>query len=642
MEGHVEWTMAAPLWPLIGDAQNADDRLRFRTPTILRFATDSFMEEFLNLLNTEPQRLNEYVAAPETWNSPPSEPTPPVPRSGMALALFRARNAAVRRLQARGSRVVGQLQTVTPGKVLKLYQAAHGRFYLVATCLACRMLGLPDRRIDAGAQERATFVLRLLQPHSGADPQNPDPRDCNELALVKGQWQPVPVTDPGTFVEGEEQHPLSPVAYAEDDQRRRRLLVGLIPVGDRERLLQAAQPNPAGQVPPPPSALPPLVQGPPSVSANGTMQMLLKSQVIGPMKNLEDVAIDAVNAANGTPPAPLASPPQLPTPPQAKQISKTANERIQAISWYILLDLAKYFERNLPDLLQVILGNADASTLSAAEQTVWNTLSQTTYSGTTFASALKQAYPEATTLEKVTSTYQSGATDWPSFRFQFQAVVYDPTGATYQRQELTPRLDREAFESQIVQALPTADPNPPLPVRSAAQAYANPQAPVWFTIRCVFERPNCGALTPPLVSEPTVAFQFAAYFDPDAPARPIRIGLPVDTTLAGLRKFDKNTAFVMSDTLCGQVKKMSSISFADLIMSVLPFPLHKDLSTGDMQPCGKGGTQFGMVCSFSIPIITIVALILLIIFVKLLDIVFYWMPFFQICLPLPKFSAKES
>jgi hypothetical protein len=93
----------------------------------------------------------------------------------------------------------------------------------------------------------------------------------------------------------------------------------------------------------------------------------------------------------------------------------------------------------------------------------------------------------------------------------------------------------------------------------------------------------------------------------------------------------------MSDTLCGQVSKMNGMSFADLIMSVLPFPLHKDLNTGDMQPCSGG-----MVCSFSIPIITIVALILLIIFVKLLDIIFFWMPFFQICLPLPNFSAKES
>ena len=47
-----------------------------------------------------------------------------------------------------------------------------------------------------------------------------------------------------------------------------------------------------------------------------------------------------------------------------------------------------------------------------------------------------------------------------------------------------------------------------------------------------------------------------------------------------------------------------------------------------------------MICSLSIPIITIVALILLMIFVKLLDIIFFWMPFFQVCLPLPKLDAK--
>jgi hypothetical protein len=93
----------------------------------------------------------------------------------------------------------------------------------------------------------------------------------------------------------------------------------------------------------------------------------------------------------------------------------------------------------------------------------------------------------------------------------------------------------------------------------------------------------------------------------------------------------------MSDTLCGQVQKMGGLGFVDLILSVLPFPLHAPLPKAGDGPCAGG-----LVCSFSIPIITICALILLIIFVKLLDMVFFWMPFFQICLPLPKFSAKES
>src|SRR5215831_16055492 len=151
---------------------------------------------------------------------------------------------------------------------------------MVTTCLVCRTLGLPDRKIDAGAQERASFVLRMLQPHSTADKIAPDPRDCDEFALVNKQW--LPVNNPETLPDGEERHALSPAAYVEDDLRRRRLLVGLIPVGDRERLLQAVQPNPAGAGP-----LPLQVD---------TRLMLFKTQVCGPLKNLEDVADRAAAA----------------------------------------------------------------------------------------------------------------------------------------------------------------------------------------------------------------------------------------------------------------------------------------------------------------------------------------------------------
>src|SRR5436309_15862706 len=73
--------------------------------------------------------------------------------------------------------------------------------------------------------------------------------------------------------------------------------------------------------------------------------------------------------------------------------------------------------------------------------------------------------------------------------------------------------ERKIFDSQIVQALPVTDPNPVLTIRSTAQAYANSQAPVWFTIRCVLERPNC---------ESSVAFQMAAFFDADGPRRSVR------------------------------------------------------------------------------------------------------------------------
>src|SRR5262249_29795730 len=145
----------------------------------------------------------------------------------------------VQKLQAQGSRVIGAQSGSTSSnrRILKLYQPVHQRYYMVATCLVCRMLGLPDRKIDTSAQEKASFVVRMLQPHPSADPITPDPRDCDEFALVNKQW--LPLNNPETVLDGEERRALSPAIYTEDDQRRRRLLVGLIPVGDRERLVQA-------------------------------------------------------------------------------------------------------------------------------------------------------------------------------------------------------------------------------------------------------------------------------------------------------------------------------------------------------------------------------------------------------------------
>ena len=90
---------------------------------------------------------------------------------------------------------------------------------------------------------------------------------------------------------------------------------------------------------------------------------------------------------------------------------------------------------------------------------------------------------------------------------------------------------------------------------------------------------------------------------------------------------------------------MKGLTFGDLVRSVLPWPLHKELSVPDTGPCtaqGNPSLQLGMICSLSIPIITICALILLIIIVNLLDIIFRWMPYFIMCFPLPGFKAKKS
>jgi hypothetical protein len=476
------------------------------------------------------------------------------------------------------------------------------------------MVGLPDRVVDTGKQERVSFVIRLLQPRAGAAKVNPDPRDCDEMAMVNGTWQPA--ADPASLPDGEEQHPLSPLTYTEIDGRHRRLFIGLVPVGKRESYLAASQPQPGTET----GTLPPLVTA---------RQMLFKSQVLGPWSIIEETAT-AAHDVIAHPEKPFDSD-QL---AQLELIRNRTTAQVLSTSWYIFLDFANYLSAHATPVWNALTGVA-GDPPNAAQVTLLATLIRTRHlaSGLSFATALVNAKRQEQVLEAVRTPYASGSRDWPSAALIFPLAELSDSGAA----RLTPAADRTTIESQVAAAL-NPEPAAKFPVRVAAQARANPMASPWFTIRCILERPNCPALTQPLLSEPTACFQLAGYFDPDAPSRPIRIGLPVDTTPAGLRKFDRNTAFIMSDTLCGQVKKAQGMTLGDLIRSVLPFPLHKDLDGGS-SPCGNG-IGAGMVCSFSIPIITICALMLLIIFVKLLDIVFFWMPFFQVCLPLPKFTAK--
>lgn len=139
-----------------------------------------------------------------------------------------------------------------------------------------------------------------------------------------------------------------------------------------------------------------------------------------------------------------------------------------------------------------------------------------------------------------------------------------------------------------------------------------------YVVRCVYRRSDCPHQRPEWISAPAGPFRFASFFDPDAPARPIQIALPVDTSPSGLRQFPRNVSVVVSQQLrrqMSQVKGMNSIG------------------------APEGGLSLGMVCSLSIPIITICALVLLMIIVTVLNVVFRWLPFFRICLPKPGAST---
>ena len=50
---------------------------------------------------------------------------------------------------------------------------------------------------------------------------------------------------------------------------------------------------------------------------------------------------------------------------------------------------------------------------------------------------------------------------------------------------------------------------------------------------------------------------------------------------------------------------------------------------------GGAGMSLGWICGFNIPLITICAFFVLNIFLSLLNIVFFWLPFIKICIPFP-------
>jgi len=64
--------------------------------------------------------------------------------------------------------------------------------------------------------------------------------------------------------------------------------------------------------------------------------------------------------------------------------------------------------------------------------------------------------------------------------------------------------------------------------------------------------------------------------------------------------------------------------------------------SGLMNGSGGGGKlNLDWICGFNIPLITICAFFVLNIFLMLLNIVFFWLPFIKICIPFPSPSSAS-
>ncbi len=464
---------------------------------------------------------------------------------------------------------VGWLEQAS-AQPLKLYHPAHQRFYLVTASLVCRIPGLPDRVIDTAKAEKVSFVLRRLVADENGGP-------TQEYGWFTGLgWRPVPhalnVDDltVGEIPFAEERLPMFPLSYGENG-RRRRMLAGFLSVGSRETYEAAGGPNPLDVTPSPSDPL-----------ADYRMAQF-ETAVIGGFVGLRQAL------ANTTHP--------LPT------------DQAQEVMLFALLDLAEFIDDYLPDGWDDDLAGGNLAGRDFTADTDWGEALQTV-----LAHRAAILSGDITTLTFITPQITAGNID-----ANIAAAIDDLAILNASHDDAN-----SDFEQTVKNNLP-ANPAPPseqfadLAPDLERLPKVDANAGAFYVARCVYEKQNCPTFPAVVSQEPSVPFQLAPFFDPDAPARPIRIAMPVDTSIKGLRKFPKSVSFLISNELRKQMDRVQNISL-------------EDLDNGDIP--GPPNINIGMICSLSIPIITICALILLMIIVSLLNIIFFWIPFLKICLPI--------
>jgi hypothetical protein len=376
-------------------------------------------------------------------------------------------------------------------------------------------------------------------------------------------WQAVKEDQPRTLMDGEDRLPLMSVPTAAG----RSLFFGYLPVASRETYAA------------PPSEV--TVQG-----------------------QAADPRIQELGSRVGTP---LTLPTALDTVTDADQLL--------LLSVYLLLELWEFLDRNLNDVA-VALEKAPATVFSGEKAVEKNALM--TFLKTEMLK--DDQISLATALGKVAQNRV--ALNEPGGADAAKLATLDFNSDYYLKEKLDKPASEQIFDTQKLQNLVAAALTT---AASVELPKIDTQSDTRYVLRCVYERPQCDPVVR-VVSQASVPFTLAPFFDPDAPARTVRIPLPTDVSLAGMRKFKKNVSFLLSDAMR---KKMESIVGSEKKLITNGASLNPE--TGD----------FAFICSFSIQIIFTIAFFLLLMFVVILNIVFSWLIFFKICLPIPKKLLPE-
>jgi len=566
----IQWVTASPLW----DAA-VSDPARMQRPAILRFASDTFMEDLAARLADAQPGLAGLEARPVSFRAPAVGPRP---KPGTA-----------------------------PTVPLKLYQAVHGHFNLVTAALVCRQPGLPDHAARPQDGDQIGFVMRRVFPGGAEWAWTVDPGESD--ARRAGRW--TPVDDHDRLAAREELLPLFPLNFREDD-RPRRLYAGLIPISTSQAFVPTVKAGAAT-----PSAL---LAAPKSATLDADGKDVRINEVEARVFTGLDQLARALK--------PLTAPPNLPPAEAAQQLlaAKNAQQAGEVeVSRFLLLDLADVLSSHIPDLWAALQsGTVPAAGPRRDLYQAFDAWLVDSATAITWRQALVTSWAEAARING-DELDAAGEPLPPSQSYNLRNSAKG--GAKL------PALLAE-LRTSLPAALPATPPpkpapEPPLPEVVAENDDDPPLLPkldqrpeAQYLLRCVFVR-ACVPPHDPIVSRASTPFALAPFFDPDAPTRPIRITLPTDTSLAGLRKFRKNVAFLISDKLRGQMSRSVDLQKAmdGQVGSGLEFKL-------------------GEICSFSLPIITLVAFIVLMIFIMLLNFVFWWLMLLRICIPIPLISKK--
>lgn len=141
-----------------------------------------------------------------------------------------------------------------------------------------------------------------------------------------------------------------------------------------------------------------------------------------------------------------------------------------------------------------------------------------------------------------------------------------------------------------------------------------------YQVRAFVRVRQCEECPPVVVwSEPSEPFAIVPWYEAsDAP--PVRIPLP-EAKLSEMARLKPNVAFQVPASLQDALAGMK---------------IKKPLEIGK----GSAGITVDWICGFSIPLITLCAFIVLNIFLQLLNIIFWWLPFIKICIPIPRKSPS--